>query len=132
LSLKYDFLSDAQPYQELKPMPTIMYNCKRCKVGKRVEYTLGDMRHGFYRLAADGVTRIHAGIHIQRIGGGKPTEYGGDIENGVCKCCGKMMAYDVLKGRLNAAIKCNAKCQASRGPQCDCSCAGANHGKSWA
>jgi hypothetical protein len=27
--------------------------------------------------------------------------------------------------------ECNVKCMSSKGPSCECSCGGANHGKSW-
>lgn len=33
-----------------------------------------------------------------------------------------------VSGTYNADIKCGSKCRNSKGPQCDCSCGGANHG----
>lgn len=50
-------------------------------------------------------------------------------------------AYDLLTadwrveqvtGTYNPEIKCGAKCRSSKGPQCDCSCGGKNHGAGWA
>lgn len=114
-------------------MATVIYNCKHCKIGKRVEYPIGNSKTGFFRLATNGVgPQVPACVYIQAIGGGKPTVYAGDTENGLCSQCGRMMSYAPLKGRTNPEHKCDARCMASRGPLCECSCGGANHGKSWA
>ena len=112
-------------------MATVLYNCKKCKVGKRVEYAFGSQRNGFYRVDASNKP-IMSGIYIQACGGGKPTVYGGDIEMGVCPSCHKMMDYGVLNAHVVPEHKCDARCMASRGPSCECSCGGANHGASWA
>jgi hypothetical protein len=34
----------------------------------------------------------------------------------------------LLRGRVVATITCDARCTTARGPKCDCSCGGANHG----
>jgi len=39
--------------------------------------------------------------------------------------------YKTIKGTTNPDEKCGARCLASKGPTCDCSCGGENHGKSW-
>jgi hypothetical protein len=93
-------------------MQTVIYNCKKCKVGKRVDYQ-------------DNQTR---GIWITACGGGKPTEYGGDTVNGLCHKCGRMMVYGVLKGIKNESVPCDGRCTGARGHNCECSCGGANHG----
>lgn len=111
-------------------MATVIYNCKRCKLGRRVEYPESRVGSAF-RINASGKS-VPPGIYIMRCGGGRPTEYGGDVEMGLCPSCHKMMAFAHLKGRISEVHICDARCMASRGPNCECSCGGANHGKSWA
>lgn len=41
--------------------------------------------------------------------------------------CGSPMYVSPVRGRKNKT-KCGATCQSATGPNCDCSCAGANHG----
>ena len=108
-------------------MATVIYNCKRCKIGKRVEYPLGTRDGGFYRLGMKG-ERIESGIWIQSCGGGHPTVYGGDTEFGLCHQCGRMMIYGQLKGYMRPEVPCDARCTGARGHNCECSCGGANHG----
>ena len=82
-------------------MRVIIYNCKRCKVGRRVEYPVvietGDRWNprSYYRQDDKG-GRYPAGAWITAIGGGKPTEYGGD-PLGICSKCGHLMAVGILK-----------------------------------
>lgn len=45
-----------------------------------------------------------------------------------CRGCGKSRVAKPVRGRFNAAVACNAKCQSSHGHQCECSCGGKNHG----
>jgi hypothetical protein len=106
---------------------TIIYNCKHCKTGKRVEYPCGDRFNGFYRVDSNGKD-VMAGVWIQAIGGGKPTVYGGDTEFGICSVCGHAMKYGILKAFLRPECPCDARCTNARGHNCECSCGGANHG----
>jgi hypothetical protein len=107
-------------------MHTIIYNCKSCRRGKRVDYPLGNARNGFSRIDSKGKA-VPAAVWIQSCGGGKPTVYGGDTEMGICSC-GKMMTFGALKAHLNPDHKCDARCTSARGHNCECSCGGANHG----
>ena len=109
-------------------MATILYNCKRCKVGKRVEYPIERSKGYFFRKDENGQEQP-SGVWITVCGGGQPTQYGGDVEMGLCRVCRKMMTYGVLKAYLKPEHKCDARCMSSRGPLCECSCGGANHGK---
>lgn len=107
-------------------MATIIYNCKRCKIGKRAEYPIGDRNRGFQRIDSDG-RYVPAGIWVAaRIRGF--VEYGGDTEMGICPSCRRMMEYGQLKATLRPEVKCNSICTGARGHVCDCSCGGANHG----
>jgi len=45
-------------------------------------------------------------------------------------CGGKLWARSVL-GVVSEHVLCGAKCLASKGPTCDCSCGGENHGASY-
>lgn len=108
-------------------MATIIYNCKRCKTGKRVEYPL-EMRKGhFSRIDSNG-TAQPASVWIQSCGGGRLTVYGGDVEFGICSGCNRMMTFGVLKAFLRPDHKCDARCTSARGHNCECSCGGVNHG----
>ena len=44
-----------------------------------------------------------------------------------CRCGMKRLAKSVI-GKYNSKKKCNQKCQAATGHNCECSCAGKNHG----
>jgi hypothetical protein len=39
--------------------------------------------------------------------------------------------WEQVIGQHARGIKCDARCQFAKGPSCDCSCAGANHGAGW-
>jgi len=42
--------------------------------------------------------------------------------------CGKRVKLMPVKGVYNPDVVCNAKCTASKGFNCECSCGGKNHG----
>ncbi len=112
-----------------KPV-SVIYNCKRCKSGRRVEYV--SSRPGYaFRRAPEGKL-IPAGIWIQSCGGGKPTVYDGDVENGICPTCNRKMEYGELNARFVPDHNCDSRCTGARGHDCECSCGGANHGAVWA
>jgi hypothetical protein len=116
-------------------MHTIIYNCKKCKKGRRAEYPIEKEKGYFYRTNADGLN-VPAGVWtnasmFDSFAGKRVYEYGGDTEKGLCPSCGRAMDYGILAGRVNPDHKCNGVCVNARGPQCDCSCGGANHGKGW-
>jgi hypothetical protein len=48
-----------------------------------------------------------------------------------CPTHGRSFKWEQVKGTYSHGIRCDARCQYARGPQCDCSCAGANHGRGW-
>lgn len=49
-----------------------------------------------------------------------------------CRECGKPARAKPVMGKYSAKHVCNAKCLASRGGVCECSCGGKNHGASYA
>lgn len=52
-----------------------------------------------------------------------------------CHCTeverGWSVPYKIVKGVVNERERCGAKCMASKGPDCECSCGGSNHGGSY-
>jgi len=109
----------------------VIYNCKRCKVARRVEYPINPRKGYFMRQDSNG-KMVDSSVWIESCGGGYPTEYGGDTEMGICPNCHKLMKPGILSGHVAPEHVCDARCMGSRGPNCECSCGGANHGKSWA
>jgi len=104
-------------------MATVIYNCKRCKLGKRVDYSAGREKSGQYswpfRLD-DAGRRVFPGAN--QTGNG----------DGTCPGCSKEMAWNYLKAVLVVEHKCDARCSEARGHSCECACGGKNHGKGWA
>jgi hypothetical protein len=111
-------------------MAIYIYNCKRCKVGRRVEYPV-KYRTGNFRVDSKG-KQVPAGVWINAIGGGRPTVYGGDTEMGLCPNCKKMMSFEKLDAVQNPEHVCDGRCVNARRGDCECSCGGENHGKAWA
>ena len=113
-------------------MSVTIYNCKRCKLGVRVDYPIrysNGYRSTYFRKDERG-QQVSQGVWIQSSGGGKPTVYGGD-PLGVCTGCGKMMSFGQLVGTRNDSVPCDGRCTGARGHSCDCSCGGKNHGAGW-
>jgi hypothetical protein len=48
-----------------------------------------------------------------------------------CETHGRRFRWEQVLGSYRDGIKCDARCQYAKGPACDCSCAGANHGAGW-
>ena len=48
-----------------------------------------------------------------------------------CPRHGRSFRWELVQGAYSHGIRCDARCQYARGPHCDCSCAGANHGRGW-
>lgn len=114
-------------------MTTVLYNCTRCKVGRRVEYSAGKEssagRRWSYRLD-DAGRRQFPGAFMQQRGQDGTCTYGGD-PLGMCEGCGKPMRWGALQTYPRPEVKCNAICTNARGFQCECSCSGKNHGTGW-
>jgi hypothetical protein len=49
-----------------------------------------------------------------------------------CAACGSDdVRLKGVKGTFNADVACDPRCMNARGPNCECSCNGANHGAAW-
>lgn len=90
-------------------MTTVIYNCRRCKRGRRVEYP--------------NAARTQPGRAYDREG--KAT---GDA---VCPGCSRFMDWGYLDAHHRPEVRCDARCTGARGFKCDCSCGGKNHGSGW-
>jgi hypothetical protein len=49
----------------------------------------------------------------------------------VCRGCGMNRSAEMVRGKVSHKHLCGAKCLASKGPSCECSCGGKNHGASY-
>jgi hypothetical protein len=49
----------------------------------------------------------------------------------VCLSHHGLFRWEPVRGTYSNGIRCDSRCQYARGPQCDCSCAGRNHGRGW-
>ncbi len=45
-----------------------------------------------------------------------------------CRGCGRNRGAKMVQGKFSTKHVCGAKCLASTGPSCECSCGGKNHG----
>ena len=59
---------------------------------------------------------------------GRLLEYSNGEIAAACAGCGKTRILRRVLGVKRADIPCSAKCLASYGPKCECSCGGRNHG----
>lgn len=48
-----------------------------------------------------------------------------------CPKCGRLIYGNAIEGTYNPNVKCGAKCRNATGPNCECSCAGENHGDNY-
>jgi len=48
-----------------------------------------------------------------------------------CRVCGAPRHAIAVRGTYSAKKLCGARCMASTGPSCECSCGGKNHGASY-
>lgn len=102
-------------------MATAIFNCKKCKVGKRISYPeMRKVHEGYGRYS-------YVRFRICPTNGRqiKPTE------ESTCDQCGRFMPFGWLQGFKSETVKCDARCTNARGFMCECSCAGENHGKGW-
>lgn len=73
------------------------------------------------------------------LGDGKPRrswgayltdEHAIPVSNGTGMCgCGRSIRFHTVKARYRPDVKCGGICRNAKGPNCDCSCNGVNHGQ---
>lgn len=54
---------------------------------------------------------------------------GGCRASGRCWTCGRKLKIDELHATYSPEHECDGRCLAAKGPNCECSCHGANHGR---
>lgn len=81
------------------------------------------------------VPYIHTGWKYDRWGNkGQPVYtpsslYSPRSKSSLCpKCGGNNTRSDLINGKFSAKQPCNARCTSALGPDCECQCAGENHG----
>lgn len=111
-------------------MAVVIYNCKRCKSGRRVEYHEVEQRSlGCGRSEKRHFRRTELGARVQP--GQDYDRDGTPRGDAVCAGCGRFMAWGYLNAHRDEAIRCDARCTNARGFKCDCSCGGEHHGAGW-
>lgn len=76
------------------------------------------------RLIEQTVTRTFRSDHIGAVG--RSVKRVGEVE--VVCACGRRLSWVDVKGSYRADKKCDGRCLCSKGPVCECSCGGLNHG----
>ncbi len=98
-------------------MATYIARCRTCQIATSTQA---------FRL--DRASAVMGALVYDRAG-----ESG--VYNGLampCRGCGKLKMVKAVKAKLSPTHICNAKCETSKGFQCECSCGGKNHGKAFA
>lgn len=117
-------------------MAAVIYNCKRCKVGRRVDYPNRCPTHrgAYWReavpIGSERTSRVYPGAYLTYRGTDGTRIYDGD-SMGLCPGCARPMTWGYLQAVTVPEVRCDARCTHARGHKCDCSCGGANHGKQW-
>ena len=112
-------------------MAIVIYNCKRCKTGRRVEYPDASPRYrGTYTRTTEGGAVHTPGAWFSSWGGGRPPVREGD-PLGFCRTCERPMHWGYLQAATRDDVRCDARCTHARGHSCECSCGGKNHGAHW-
>ena len=98
-------------------MPTYITTCKRCKtttstLASRLQYA--DANLGALVYDKRGETGVYGALALP------------------CRGCGKLCTAKLVRAVVRQDHKCDARCEASRGNVCECSCGGANHGRNFA
>lgn len=99
---------------------SVMHKCKTCRRVERVDYLKSFTRHqnSVGTIVKSLPTWTVNGVVVQG------DQFG---PNRICSTCSKCMSADVIRGRKSDTA-CSISCTSARGHDCECSCAGANHG----
>jgi hypothetical protein len=105
-------------------MKTTRYfgKCKACKSVKVVDAICGNA----YLIPGGGIEVEGKHYWTQNL---SLVPFAMAAQEGYFACdCGRRMVWTALKAKFSAVHVCGAKCLASKGPSCECSCGGKNHG----
>lgn len=82
--------------------------CPRCKTAHAEDVPAVEASEFFYLTSCQG---------------------GGQTAHRSCRECGRgLHRWSSVRGKVNAAVKCNARCTGARRSDCECECGGHNHG----
>lgn len=103
------------------------YICKRChKCGETTSLFVVSVN---YRLK---VSTVRGFLPVCELDGAGAAAY----ENGrvltSCRGCGAPVWAARVIGKVSLVHECGARCLTSKGPSCECSCGGRNHGAGYA
>jgi hypothetical protein len=101
-------------------MPAFLGRCPGCRTPARVSATL-------VRVERSGVDMFGEplDVHVYAAPWGEVQLYAGELQ---ARClCGSRVSFRALKG-TRTGQKCTASCRNAVSDECECSCAGENHG----
>ncbi len=109
----------------------IIFKCPSCKGVTRRTYTAKPIHESIWRRVP-GAPRFSF-VREDEEGRMAITDQA-DAKS--CPRCGDsgpgfLMDYKPVIGTLDESVICDARCTGARGPACNCSCGGENHGKAW-
>ncbi len=106
---------------------------KGCRQGVKVAMVERD-QEVFAGLLADGAKIAPDAYKLDESYRGWTMHVGDVCWYGECPGCGEVrfLRGKLVKGKLNPAKTCTPRCESATGPNCECACAGANHGGGWA
>jgi hypothetical protein len=91
----------------------VLYRCRPC-----------EQRTGHARLWRE-TFRVHGHLWTAIDG---TTHRGFEPPVASCRGCQRPTRGATIRGQFSAAHRCDARCIYAKGPDCECSCGGANHG----
>lgn len=100
-----------------------IFNCKACKHTEAHEYAV--LRVDMYGPGKMYERRIYGRVNAY----GRTVKVAEDVIG--CPKCSKPMSMAVVQGTVTDHV-CDERCTEAKGHKCECSCGGANHGKSYA
>ena len=113
----------------------VLYSCSRCKHVERHSYSTVVETSYYWRHEPSGFKSMAQRTRaIYQYSSGASGE---SLPSLTCPSgCGALqegesgmpMQRQAIKGTVNMAKQCSAKCMAATGPTCECSCGGDNHG----
>lgn len=108
--------------------PTYIGGCRKCAHASRVAWRdvqhLDSDRWASSARTGERVLMTPDGASYDRA---RPFILNGIAVSARCPDHG-VYRLQSLRGRVVESVACDARCTGARGPKCDCSCGGANHG----
>lgn len=103
-----------------------MFTCSACRTVRRVDgadVSVEYVEHGILFAAGQTFERDY-------------TMFGAVDSHGIAhqltvECCGNRILGRRIVGKNTKNTPCNGTCMGAKGPNCDCHCEGANHGKNF-